>query len=112
VTQSLIPALVLAAAAAAPTAPQAVYKAKCESCHTATGRSPLEPLNFADGKWKHGGRPADIARVIADGVPGTAMLPFRKQLTPQQITRLAAYVRAFDKSPPPRPRPRKAAGRR
>jgi len=98
VTHSLLPALLLSAVAAASPPTVAVYKTKCESCHMASGGSPLEELNFADGKWKHGSRPADIARVITEGVPGTAMQPFKKQLTPQQIARLAAYVRGFDKT--------------
>jgi len=36
--------------------------------------------------------------VIAEGVPGSAMLPFKAQLTPEQTEALAAYVRSFDKS--------------
>ena len=75
-----------------------IYAAKCQSCHMAEGNSPLEPMNFVDGKWKHGSKPAQVAAVIADGVPATAMLPFKEQLTPAEIKAVAAYVRAFDKS--------------
>jgi len=39
-----------------------------------------------------------VARVIADGVPATAMLPFKGRLTPAQIADLAAYVRSFDQA--------------
>ena len=97
-THSLLATWLLSAVAAASPATVAVYKTKCQSCHTATGAAPLEPLNFADGKWTHGSRPAEIARVITEGVPGTAMLPFKDKLTPQEIANLAAYVRAFDKT--------------
>jgi mono/diheme cytochrome c family protein len=76
----------------------ALYKSKCQSCHLADGNSPLEPLSFADSKWKHGSAPAEVAKVISDGVPATAMLPFKTQLTPEQIEALAEYVRSFDKS--------------
>src|SRR5688500_204131 len=31
-----------------------LYKTHCQSCHMAGGDSPLEPLNFVDGTWKHG----------------------------------------------------------
>jgi cytochrome c oxidase cbb3-type subunit 3 len=101
--QALLHAVLLAALQE-PAAPETVdvYKTRCQSGHMADGRSPLEPLNFADGKWKHGGTPAAIARVISEGVPQTAMKPFKAQLTPEQIARLAAYVRAF--APPPKPR--------
>jgi mono/diheme cytochrome c family protein len=77
----------------------AVYKAKCQVCHMADGNSPLEPLNFIDGKWIHGDRIEDIAKVIGEGAPGTAMLPFKSQLTPEEIQALARYVRSFDKTP-------------
>jgi mono/diheme cytochrome c family protein len=77
----------------------AVYKAKCQVCHMADGASPLEPLNFADGKWIHGDKIEDIAKIIAEGAPGTAMLSFKSQLTPEEIAGLARYVRSFDKTP-------------
>jgi mono/diheme cytochrome c family protein len=77
---------------------QDLYKRKCSTCHMPDGSSPLEPLNFADGKWTHGSEPAEISKVISGGVQGTAMLPFKAQLTPEQVEALAAYVRAFDKS--------------
>lgn len=77
----------------------AVYKAKCSLCHMADGASPLEPMNFADGKWIHGNSIAEITKVIADGAPATAMLPFKTQLTPEEIAGLAKYVRSFDKTP-------------
>ena len=77
----------------------ALYKAKCQQCHMADGNSPLEPLNFADAKWIHGDKVEDIAKIIAEGAPGTAMLPFKSQLTPEEIEALARYVRSFDKTP-------------
>ena len=76
-----------------------LYKAKCQQCHMADGNSPLEPLNFADGKWIHGDKVEDIAKIISEGAPGTAMLPFQSQLTPEEIHALARYVRSFDKTP-------------
>ena len=75
-----------------------LYKAKCQACHMADGAAPLEPMNLADGKWVHGSSPEAVAKVISDGVPPTAMLPFKAQLTPAQIADLAAYVRSFDKT--------------
>jgi mono/diheme cytochrome c family protein len=107
-TGSMSRALVAAMLAAAPASLAAeqgasaetieLYRAKCQSCHMAAGNSPLEPLNFADGAWKHGSKPDAVARVIADGVPGSAMLAFKSQLSKGQIAALAAHVRSFDKS--------------
>jgi mono/diheme cytochrome c family protein len=105
-TLVLLTCVVAAAAVAAgrkgdPSASEAtleIYRAKCQQCHMADGNSPLEPLNFTDGQWKHGSKPDEVAKTITEGVVTTAMLPFKGQLTEQQIADLAAYVRSFDKS--------------
>jgi mono/diheme cytochrome c family protein len=76
-----------------------VYKTKCQACHMVDGNSPLPLMNFADGVWKHGSSLKEIEAVIAEGVPGTAMLPFKTQVTPAQVQALAKYVRSFDKKP-------------
>jgi mono/diheme cytochrome c family protein len=76
-----------------------IYKVKCQACHMPDGNSPLEPLNFVDGTWKHGDSVKQIAGVISEGVPGSAMLPFKSQMTPAEVQALARYVRSFDKKP-------------
>jgi mono/diheme cytochrome c family protein len=35
-------------------------------------------------------------KTIADGVPATAMMPFKGRLTPAEINALASRVRSFD----------------
>ena len=107
--QALAASLLVMAANAPEKAPPVaeVYKTHCQSCHMADGDSPLEPLNFVDGIWKHGSAPAKVAAIIADGAPGTAMLPFSSKLTPAEVKALAAYVRAFDKKLKPAPKARK-----
>ena len=94
----ILAATLLAVAAAAPEkVPVAdVYKAHCQVCHMVDGNSPLPQMNFADGEWKHGPAAAKLAEVIANGVPGSAMLPFKAKLKPAEIRALAEYVRAFD----------------
>jgi hypothetical protein len=49
----------------------------------ADGNAALEPMNLADGKWRHGTTIKEISATIANGVQGTA---------------LAKFVRAFDKT--------------
>src|SRR5687767_12719539 len=106
--QALAPFLMMAAAAETAPPVAEVYKIHCQSCHMVDGDSPLAPLNFVDSEWKHGSAPAKVAAVIADGVPGTAMLAFESKLTPAQVRALAAYVRAFDKTlKPSRPAAKK-----
>lgn len=75
-----------------------LYKARCQACHMAEGNSPIEEMNFEDGKWRHGSKPAEVVATITEGVATTAMLPFKDQLTAEEIKALAAYVRAFDKA--------------
>jgi len=72
------------------------YKATCQPCHMADGNAALKPMNFADGEWKHGTTVADLAKVITNGVPGTAMMPFKTRFSQQEIVELAKYVRHFD----------------
>ena len=75
-----------------------LYKAKCQQCHMADGNSPLEPLNFSDGKWIHGTTPKQLALVITNGVPGTAMMSFKERFSDPEILGLAKFVMAFDKT--------------
>jgi mono/diheme cytochrome c family protein len=75
-----------------------LYETKCQACHMADGNSQLMPnMSFADGIWKHGATLKAVQTTISDGVPGTAMIAWKEQLTPAEITALAKFVRKFDK---------------
>jgi mono/diheme cytochrome c family protein len=75
-----------------------LYQAKCQVCHMADGNSQIMPnMSFADGIWKHGSTLKAVQTTIADGVAGTAMIAWKEQLTPAEITALAKFVRKFDK---------------
>jgi mono/diheme cytochrome c family protein len=75
-----------------------VYKVKCQVCHQADGNSQIMPnMSFADGEWKHGSSVKEVSATIINGVPGTAMMPFKGQLTDAEIAALARFVRQFDK---------------
>jgi mono/diheme cytochrome c family protein len=76
----------------------ALYEQKCQACHMADGNSQVMPnMSFADGIWKHGATVKDVQTTIANGVPGTAMVAFKEQLSPAEIAALARFVRKFDK---------------
>ena len=75
-----------------------LYKSKCLACHLADGNAPMKEMNLADAEWKHGSKVADIVKTIEEGSPGTAMLSFKAQLSPEEIDALARFVRAFDKT--------------
>jgi mono/diheme cytochrome c family protein len=77
---------------------KALYEQRCQACHMADGNSQLMPnMSFADGVWKNGASLKDVQATIANGVAGTAMVPFKEQLSPAEITALARFVRRFDK---------------
>ena len=67
-------------------------------CHMPDGNAAIPTMNFADGKWLHGSTPALLAKVITNGVPGTAMMSFKERFSDAEILGLAKYVRAFDKT--------------
>ena len=75
----------------------ALYKLHCQVCHGADGKAPLAEMAFVGRDWKHGTSSAEMAKVIAEGVKGTPMMPFKGKLKPEQIMALAKHVRAFDK---------------
>jgi mono/diheme cytochrome c family protein len=87
-----------AASASAKVDAKALYEARCQACHMADGNSQLMPnMSFADGVWKHGSTLKAVQTTISNGVPGTAMVPFKEQLSPAEIAALARFVRKFDK---------------
>jgi cytochrome c oxidase cbb3-type subunit 3 len=77
---------------------KALYEAKCQVCHMADGNSQLMPnMSFADGVWAHGATLKAVQTTITNGVPGTAMISWKEQLSPAEIAALAKFVRKFDK---------------
>jgi mono/diheme cytochrome c family protein len=76
-----------------------LFTTNCQVCHgpSGTGTPIIKGSAFAGRQWKHGTTPAAVANTIANGVPGTVMLPFKDRLQPDEITALAALVRSFDK---------------
>lgn len=77
-----------------------LYRINCQMCHGPLGKALIPEMAFVGRKWKHGTSTAAMAKIIAEGVKGTPMLPFKSKLTPAQVNDLARYVRAFDKTLP------------
>jgi mono/diheme cytochrome c family protein len=78
-------------------APAKLYAMRCKPCHGDAGQSPNEDRNLADDHWIHGSSLADVVKVIEDGVPGKAMMPFKEQLGREEIEAVARYVLSFSK---------------
>ena len=72
------------------------YAKVCQLCHGPKGKSPMPGMSLVDREWKHGTSTQQIAKTIAEGVPGTAMLPNKDKFTKEEILALARLVRTFD----------------
>jgi mono/diheme cytochrome c family protein len=97
-------ALALASSAAAQSArptsnrpAQELYVQNCQMCHMPDGNAAIKDMNFADGDWKHGTVIKTQVKIVADGVPGTAMMAFKDRLSDAEILALVKLVRNFDK---------------
>lgn len=89
-----------------------IYKQKCQVCHAADGNSPLPGMSFADGVWKHGSSVKEVAATITNGVPGTAMVSWKSQMSDAEIQAMAAFVRKFDPKLPSGKAPAKTAAKK
>jgi cytochrome c oxidase cbb3-type subunit 3 len=78
-----------------------IYVARCSSCHGGSGKGdgPIAsflkgppPGDLTDANWKHGDQPEQVLRVIARGVPDTAMSGWTNVYSEPQVRALAAYV--------------------
>ena len=75
-----------------------LYASMCQACHGPDGKAPIKGMGFVGRVWKTK-TAVESAKTIREGVPGTAMLPFRGRLTEAEITALAKHVRSLDKKP-------------
>ena len=68
------------------------WNENCAACHgKALEGTELGPA-LVDGQLKQGDRVEEMAAVIAEGAPGTAMEGWGEKLSPQQIKLLAIYI--------------------
>ena len=98
----------VAADAASVEAGKKVYAAQCADCHGEAGKGdgPMAaytgdpaPSNLADAEWKHGSSDGEIYTVIHDGVEGTAMKDFAKDLKENEIWNVVNYVKTLSPKP-------------
>lgn len=98
-----VPALTAGQASKARPAPKAqavkeLYGSMCQACHGPDGKAPIKEMGFVGRVWRTKTLAASV-KTIREGVPGTAMLPFKGRLTDAEILALAKHVRALDKKP-------------
>lgn len=86
-------ALLLSGAAhAAPVDAARLYQANCAQCHGINLEGAAGP-SLVDKQWVHGAPTrANLAKVIANGVPDKGMPAWSQTLSKDQIAQLAAYI--------------------
>ena len=73
--------------------PQKIVAAACASCHGA-GLAGGEKRGLLSGDFKHLKDPADLEKIIADGVPTAGMPPASGLLNERQIGIVADFIRS------------------
>jgi len=69
-----------------------LYGANCAFCHGATGDA-VPNVDLRSGKFRRAASDEDLGRLIAAGIPGTAMPPHKFQGA--ELTALVAYIRSM-----------------
>jgi mono/diheme cytochrome c family protein len=98
----------VAANAASLEAGKKLYAEQCAGCHGETGKGdgPMAgftgdptPSDLTDAEWKHGSSDGEIYTVIHDGIDGTAMAPFGKDLKANDIWNIVNYTKSLAPKP-------------
>lgn len=79
-----------------------VYRTQCDACHGPEGKGDgpaarfLEttPRDLTGGAWMYVEEinVEQVAKIVADGIPGTEMEPFGELLLEEEMAAVAAYV--------------------
>src|SRR3954447_3387653 len=69
-----------------------LYGSNCALCHGPTGDA-VASVDLRSGKFRRAASDEDLRRLIAAGIPGTAMPPHKLQDT--ELTGVVAYIRAM-----------------
>jgi|SRR5918996_483385 mono/diheme cytochrome c family protein len=87
-----------------------LYTDNCADCHGEGGKGdgPAAPYagdpppsDLTDAEWRHGSTDGEIFVIIRDGVEGTGMKDFAKDMTPTEMWHVVNYVKAFAPKPSP-----------
>jgi len=83
-----------------------IYSANCVPCHgpDAGGLPNLGP-NLTDEYWLHGGGIKNVFNVIQNGVQGTGMIPWKTQMSAENIQAVGSFVLSLQGSNPTNAQP-------
>ena len=72
------------------------YRTYCSGCHGLKGQGVRGP-DLARGNFTHGDSAEEMARSIANGIPGTAMPGFSAYLNEEAIRQIVAFVKSLNR---------------
>ena len=84
-----------------------IFKTTCATCHKEDGSGLIGP-NLTDNNQLHGTTRLDIYMTVSNGVPNTAMVPWKAQLKPADVLAVASYVTTLRNNPKPGKEPQGA----
>lgn len=70
-----------------------LYEKHCQSCHGESGKGGIGP-DLTDPLWLHGNTDGEIFNVVTQGIEGTAMRGFEKELTKEMRWHLVNYLKS------------------
>ena len=70
-----------------------LYATHCVACHGADGDA-MPGVNLRSGRFRHASSDRELASILREGIPGTAMIP--GAYDDSELTALVAYLRNID----------------
>ena len=70
---------------------QGIFQTNCVQCHGPQGAGNIGP-NLTDEYWLHGGNPIEIYTTVSEGVQGKGMQSWKRQLKPDELVKVTAFV--------------------
>ncbi|GAB1857117.1 cbb3-type cytochrome c oxidase N-terminal domain-containing protein [Flavobacteriaceae bacterium MHTCC 0001] len=83
---------------------KSIFETNCVACHMADGGGGIGP-NLTDKNWILGGGIKNVFHTISEGGrSGKGMIPWKAQLKPSQIAKVASYVLTLQGTTPANPK--------
>ena len=74
---------------------KAIFNKKCIACHGKDGGGTVGP-NLTDNYWIHGGKIADVFKIVKYGNPAKGMQAWKDELNPVQIQQVSSYIKSIN----------------
>jgi cytochrome c oxidase cbb3-type subunit 3 len=77
-----------------------IFGKNCVPCHGTAGEGTIGP-NLTDDYWIHGATMKDMVNTITNGIPAKGMISWAPVLEPDEIVKVASYIRSLHNTNPP-----------